>query len=99
MENIPIIKVHIHVYNKAKDITPPWLPQAFHFWFLYILGFIIVNKDNKKPKPKQLFSATLTSVLYTDLDNKWSVFSPPLTAFVMQVSKKHYQCIRDWSNH
>lgn len=47
MENIPTIKVHIHFYKKAKDITPSWLPQAFWFCFLYIPGFIIVNKDDK----------------------------------------------------
>lgn len=99
MENIPINKVNIHFKNKANDITPSWLPQAFWFWFLCIPGFILVNKDNKKTKPKQLFLATLTSVFYTDLDNKQSAFSPPLTAFVMQTSKNHDHYITDWSNH
>lgn len=57
---------------------------------LVSLCFTIVSKDKKNPKPKQLFSTTLISVFYTDfLDNKWSAFSPPLTAFVMQVPKDH----------
>lgn len=41
--------------------------------------------------PKQLFPATLISVFYTNFDNKWPAFSPPLTAFVIQASKNHNQ--------
>lgn len=43
MENIPVIEVHIHFYNKAKYISPLLLGCHKHFGFIFT-----VEENNTK---------------------------------------------------